>query len=504
MTQDTRTPLEQVESAFSKFLGNTTFKDYYNVFYTDSYISDLRGYIRPKLESYISDQYQTILCRDILLIDLLYFMSVSVDPKDGSLMQILKSAESYMTNRSYESKWVYISGKPGKMIKKIYPFLSEIDCNDFAIWWKENLIFDESGFTIHSGTDRESFRHAYADEYSKETRIERNTENFIVKTLACSCMRESFKSLPCHPAEAYASGDFKIYWIEHSEKITARVVVRDFGGRKANVGPIYSNITFASELLAKVVESDFDLLEFKSWAGAKLLRIPYRSQLVAPYLDCGIPVYDDGESLIIDDDDDNCNTTATNGLVDICTVQYCDCCGNSVPEDDIRCTDSGNMCESCFDEKYIIDYFNNENILIEDSVGFMTVSYYENTSHQASEDSVNENCTLIDDVYWHNDSVINIDGVDYVKDESFGFVFQTKARNRGSKWYLVSERIKLSNGYNIHKSQIPESETLVVNPDFNPDQTESESNWKSKLVLRGNYELNYYGNPTRNPDLPSI
>ena len=90
------------------------------------------------------------------------------------------------------------------------------------------------------------------------------------------------------PAEVYASGDFKIAWLETLEgHVAARVVFSARVGTKAYHAPIYGACEQSLDMLDTYlqdnkVELSSDLGE---WHGLKLLNIESDGRTVGPYMD---------------------------------------------------------------------------------------------------------------------------------------------------------------------------------------------------------------------------
>ena len=204
-------------------------------------------------------------------------------------------------------------------------------------------------FKVHVSTDAADFRRAYAGNQSATENIDTTRTR---KHSAHSCMRYEFGHLPCHPATAYASGDFSIVFVtDQNGDVAGRCVVctsPDFDRPQA--GPIYGVSEQAIDCIEERLESmgaKYD--EDASWLGARLKRIEYDDAFVGPYLDL-IPqrLSDTGDHLVISYHGE-VDASVYSGLLG---GSYAECteCGRGIDEDDVFHSeyDQECYCESCY------------------------------------------------------------------------------------------------------------------------------------------------------------
>jgi hypothetical protein len=176
--------------------------------------------------------------------------------------------------------------KPGKYLAKFYPDIPEPERNRLAM-----VIAKYDEFELNFAHSEDEIEHVYT-------------------TGPRSCMSHSAGELaaPVHPSRVYASPDLAVAYIVREDRITARAVCWPDKLRYSN---IYGDRDRLSDELEELgyTQDSFD--------GARLLRIPveaHRGVFVCPYIDCHANVRDDGEYLVIDDDDGDLCAQHTNGL----------------------------------------------------------------------------------------------------------------------------------------------------------------------------------------------
>ena len=332
----------------------------------------------------------------------------------------------------YESKDKFdrdirLSGKPGRIIKRILPFATESFCTAFAEWFKEQ--FAEIAYTVKESTDAECFALAYSGTQSRTTNPSLSFNNefkLYAKSLSGSCMRHDkseFRSgLPIHPAEVYASGDFKIvYAVDSKGHIAARCVV-NIKQRDSSVykpGPIYTATDSAFNAVASyMVAQGYDkqgTCENSGWNGARIKAVEHDGGYIAPFMDlCGEGnLTSSGDHFRLSRNGDY-TFRETGGTIE--STQYCcSCatCGEGIREDDSHhyIEDFGeNVCESCFDSSYFYcpgnerAYNNNDGVEVYYRSNGRTRS---RTYSQEYVDSGNGDCVHCDNEceYWIEEDV---------------------------------------------------------------------------------------------------
>lgn len=197
------------------------------------------------------------------------------------------------------------TSKLGKMIRKIFPFLTQQEVDIVLDNFRNQFFVNTDGFTMLSSMDREDFKRVYTMPIHKCYNIE--DDNFT--SLSYSCMQKDF-GWKYHPTEAFASGDFKIFWIEQDGLLHARCVVR-IDGYALYGASVYAVNHPIGEKLIELIEEDckknkqvfeIDDIDDDSWIGATFLKIECNDKYdntdyVVPYVDRG---YD---MMLIEEDD---------------------------------------------------------------------------------------------------------------------------------------------------------------------------------------------------------
>lgn len=243
-----------------------------------------------------------------------------------------------------------VKGKPGKMIRKMFPDIPDAILEKIVDSYRKK--FSGAGLKLKSGESADDFKHAYshirADMQNPSTSADR-------KSLANSCMRHDFDNLPNHPSEAYASGDFRILWVEDSAgRIAARCVVSIAKGGVAKdipkSGPVYGN----SEASMDMIESALAKIGAKSandgdWNGSRLDAINYRGGYIAPYLDVSPKFLEDCGSYLRITRNGGIDASDYSGLLPGGNRCQCYECGENIDEDESYSDDNGNSyCDECY------------------------------------------------------------------------------------------------------------------------------------------------------------
>ena len=114
-----------------------------------------------------------------------------------------------------------VAMKPGRAISLMFPELDHKTLIGITDGFLQR--FAPRKLTVHESTEPAKFYLAYAGEQSENENI--NT-TWARKHMAHSCMRYDFNHLEVHPAEVYASGDFKIiYVLDQDDLVAGRCVV---------------------------------------------------------------------------------------------------------------------------------------------------------------------------------------------------------------------------------------------------------------------------------------
>jgi len=193
---------------------------------------------------------------------------------------------------------------PGRFLKRMYPTAPDKLLEAFSLFWKHHIDFESDDYILSIGTTCEDFKKAFTKIKSASS-----VDTLLYKSISDSCMRYAFTSLPCHPSEVYASGDFEVVTVKSKlGKTKARcvVMIKDMEGKPCyRRGAIYTCDNYAGNLIlehlvSKMSQDDVDFWHDKNdhWHGARLLKIQNPTDYyVCPYVDFNRHVLMDGDFL---------------------------------------------------------------------------------------------------------------------------------------------------------------------------------------------------------------
>ena len=261
--------------------------------------------------------------------------------KDGAMISLYLTAKDRKRSRR-------TTMKAGRAFKHMLNSFDNKEIASLTESWIEETT--PRNFTLKVGGERSSFRRAYC---GVRAAYRNPTTTQYRKSLATSCMHavkvdvDSCESIS--PAEVFATGDFKIAWLEtEAGHIAGRVVFSTTEGN-ATYAPIYGACEQSLDMLEaymKEVVAD----QGEDWAGLNLINIDTPYGKVGPYLDCGLRGVDNGKYITLSNSGDIAFET-TNGYTE--DGISCDICGDATAEHDVCYTDNGSLCEHCFDEHYV-------------------------------------------------------------------------------------------------------------------------------------------------------
>lgn len=242
--------------------------------------------------------------------------------------------------------------KPGRAFRAMFPEATDAQIERWVDKFRE--LFPVNSYVLKVSGEAEDFRKAYKGEQVPTQNI-RHTQSR--KSIANSCMRYEFDTLPIHPVEVYASGDFKIFWTEaEGGRVGSRCVVYFPEEEKPQAGPIYGVCEASLDLIEEELKKlGAALFSESNWVGAKLLAVPHKGGgYIGPYLD-GDEKHLElvGDYLVITPrgsiDGENYS-----GILGESESFYCDDCGDGVEEDEVyRSPDGECLCSTCYDANYI-------------------------------------------------------------------------------------------------------------------------------------------------------
>lgn len=240
--------------------------------------------------------------------------------------------------------------KCGRAFKHMFNHLSDKEIAALAEAWIEESSPRE--FVLKVGGERKDFRKAYCGVRAK---YRNPATTSYRKSLATSCMHTTKVydgDDDMSPAEVYASGDFKIAWLETLEgHVAARVVFSARVGTQSYHAPIYGACEQSLDMLDTYLQDNSVELssDLGEWHGLKILNIEADGRIVGPYMDGCVRGDVIGDHIVLaqsgDLDFDSTDGYASDG-------EMCACCGENVSEDELYHTDEGGLCEHCFNENY--------------------------------------------------------------------------------------------------------------------------------------------------------
>lgn len=295
--------------------------------------------------------------------------------------------------------------KLGKAVKAMFDLTDDKIVEQVTLEWKQFLDKD-SNMILEVGSDRESFKKAYTYPVCSE-----NFQGYshCIKSLSASCMRYGFENLPCHPAEVYASGDFDIVYVESQGQIAGRMIVYK---KNKTCGPMYVSRAKAKEMLEAYMEEND--LDFGDFLGAKLLKIRYCGDFVAPYIDDvdSRKVDEVGEYLKITEDGSyRCENTC--GLTESNVICYC--CEDVVDEGSFIQVDDRIYCDDDCAQRDGVNFCSYSEEYVREDVYCVITPFGEVFW---CESVVNDMAIYVNDEYYDKDMVMeDVDGNYFVEDQ---------------------------------------------------------------------------------------
>lgn len=339
--------------------------------------------LQPK-EAYNEAASKTIILSVLRQVNVSYKLSITIpvtvrmfdpSPVEGS------SNVSMYLNHKDRLRDRKTTMKIGRALKHMLPMLNDQAIASVAEPWIESRKPRE--LILKVGKTGPNFRKAYKG-------IRAKFRNPLVthsrKSLANSCMHtvqvEGFS-----PAEAYASGDFAVAWVETKDgHVAGRVVYSDKEDLDHTHAPLYGACEQSLDMLA----AHLDEIESKpadesDWRGLRLVNLNGSlDQAIAPYSDLGSVGTVDTDFITLDRSGD-ASFESTDGYVTGGGC-YCAMCSDSMDENEsFYCEDYGDICEHCFNEHYVFSE-DGEAIRREDAIEVWHTykSFYNNSLHSTS------------------------------------------------------------------------------------------------------------------------
>lgn len=266
--------------------------------------------------------------------------------RDGAKISLYLTAKDFKRSRR-------TSMKPGRAFKHMFDNEDPVSISGLAEKWIERS--QPRNFTLKLGDTRADFRRAYCGIRAKA----RNPQTTKYrKNLATSCMHtlkvydDDDGEGDMSPAEVFASGDFKVAWLETDEEhVAARVVFSNKNLDNRTHAPIYGICEQSLDELAKFL-TDAGIKHGEEWEGLRLLHMTSTGSPVGPYLDCEIGGEISGDRIWLSTSGELA-FTGTDGLL-VEGGYTCERCEDRIHEDDAHYTDDGVVCYSCFNSDYVV------------------------------------------------------------------------------------------------------------------------------------------------------
>jgi len=306
----------------------------YDILVTD--IGEATGTTAVDLNSYHMEQNNKIK-------QVIDFYRPNVDRNEPNSLYIWSDANARSKGRNGRQAM-----RIGRALRRMFPVLTDSEIDKMVDEVKAKLLAKD--LTLKTGTDAASFRKAYSYEQASYENVD---TSWSKKHMANSCMRYSFDSLPKHPAEAYASGEFTMLWLETpSGQIAGRCVVWT-KPEIPQAAPIYCVSEAAYEMLdEQLYRMGARRADSASWTGACLVAHPYDDGWLAPYLDLeprALRVW--GDYLVVDEcgviDGSNYGGILRDG-----DRYYCEDCSDGIHEMDVTHVQDRAICPSCLESSY--------------------------------------------------------------------------------------------------------------------------------------------------------
>lgn len=295
--------------------------------------------------------------------------------------------------------------KPGKAMKHLFPWKTDAEIESLVDSIRSEL--GEKILSLHVGKSADQFKHAYTH---NQARMENPRTTYTRKSLANSCMRYTTimhldsEGDERHPAEAYASGEFDIVWVEDSKgNIAARCVVWT-ASEYPVPAPIYGTCEESLDEIHKYLKSinaDFD----GDWEGANLKTIHHEdSGFIAPYLDLEPRLLSHNGFVLTVDKNGDIDASQYNGVLNGEETWGCDNCGSRQFEGDSSYdVDNMTVCEDCFENSNYCERYDESTFQGVDEV----FSYCSGRRHSEwwSQSAIDNYAVKIGGEYWESDCV---------------------------------------------------------------------------------------------------
>ena len=279
--------------------------------------------------------------------------------KEGNI-SLFRNAADFKRDRE-------TSMKPGRAFRHMFPSLSDKEIAEITESWLEET--SPRALTLHTGKQAKDFRRAYDHDRAS---YRNPATTHARKSLATSCMQGVGRDYYVDGewvygsvGEAYASGDFKVAWLE----------------------------TATGEIAGVDVDA---------WSGFKFAAVGDSDDLIVPYIDGDLygSLTPCGKFIRLDISHGEFTFDSTDGYTT--GGETCVECGDNIEENDMCYTDEGPMCACCFDENYVVDV-DGDTLHRDEAILVMCKNRWGQSEEWVQQDYA-VFCEPIDQ-YWHIDDV---------------------------------------------------------------------------------------------------
>ena len=377
-------------------------------------------------------------------------MLPNLEPKSSGFMVLWPDQRGRNNGRDGR-----IMVRSGKGIRRMFPCLSDKEVEMLNDAYRHEFSVKE--LTIKSGKTRADFAHAKHGTIGK---VENPDTSFSRKNLNNSCMRYDFTDrhrLTHQPTEAYASGDFTIYWAEDEKgHICSNCIVYDSSEKGPVAAPIYGvcekSMDKLQDHLSDLGIEMYSYNNTKNWQGATLLRFDYDDgDFIGPYLDVApqsLRTSSCGKFLVVDLNGDISATTYQGILYG--SSQNCDCCNDGIRRDQQMHFNDNVYCQDCYSEQisqcsYCGDDEQNDEMT---TVQNASSDYEEYCPHCVSNHTVT---TTSGETWYEEDTQTTADGQTISCDEYNDEYFTS---DWDGEIYHYDRRAELENGDEVAASEL--------------------------------------------------
>jgi hypothetical protein len=380
---------------------------------------------------------------------------------------------------------------PGKFIRKLVPFLTDLELESVVADLKRT--HSPLEFELIVSKESESFSDAYETDYCPKRSPDFSDWPYGIKRLDSSCMRGTWE-FGEHPAIAYAGPDLAVIYCKEKEtgKIGARVVAYP---DKKTCTYIYSVDDTASRMICDYLQSEG--YSQSGLKGARMSKIKGGEGWLMPYVDHHTYCSDIGEYWKLGSGDICCQN-CSGYIENRDNEEMCYDCNEYYDSEEMVQVNGNCICRHCLRNNYVYSSLEDEYILVGESYStgdgeYATQEYFESNCYVMDNEGyyqIESECVEFDGEYYHESShhVTSFDGKNYHED-SEGLKEAIAAKEKEDKTYQVKETW----AFDYAPSKWEEFPHKAPTPAMGYRVT-------TERTLRDNYQINSNGEPERIAD----